>query len=89
MGFPSVRNYRNIFGISSENIFGINKLLSAADNINFTGLAYMQKLEIYVSLCIVCKAPSLAYSRGSGGMPLAKIRYQKSEFGGISTTNII
>ena len=38
--------YRNILGISSDLLLTIYILLT-----------YMQKLEIYVSMCTVCKAP--------------------------------
>ena len=51
MGFPLVRNYRNIFGISSDQLLII-----------YISLAYMQKsryVSIYVYHKQVCKEPSV------------------------------
>ena len=45
-------------------------------------------VSTYIS-CRCAKHRQHAYSRGSGGMPLRKIRCQKSEFGGTSATNYL
>ena len=53
----------NLFGISSDQLLTVYILL-----------AYMQKLEIYVSMYTVCKAPSAClFLGGLGACPQQKI----------------
>ena len=66
MGFPFVRNYRNIFGISSDQLVTIYILLP-----------YMQKLWICIYICVpqvgVQGTLSVFILRGVGACPQQKI----------------
>ena len=82
MVFPSVRKYRNIFGINS------NQLLTIYINIYWR----ICRRWRYVSMCTTnrcAKHPQRAYSRGyAPSKNFLIIRYHKSEFGGIPATKI-
>ena len=85
MGFPPVKNYRNILGITLQ-------LGLAADNINFTGL-YAEVVDMH--LCVPqtgVQAPSVCLLQEAWGQApsrkFLKIQCQKREFGGISVYKV-